>query len=350
MKLSIVVPVYNAQEVLAHTIDSVLSQNWTDIELILVNDGSTDRSGEICRNYAEKEPRIRLVEQENAGVSAARNAGIRAASGDYITFVDADDAVLPEMYTEMLGAMDRADAQLAVCGVAEQTQSGAPLGCTTHAEGVFEGKTAIGTETVSLLQEHLMHSMSNKVYCLSLLRTHKLLVDTSTDLGEDLLFNLQYLRTIERMVFLEPCYFLYIHPDAGSSVTRYRPGKFAMMQKLYRETAAFAHDMGCPEDSRRQARFLFVKWTWSCYFDLYHPSCPLRAKARTLAIQETLETEELQYCAANCRLQGRMDQILAGAIVKKRILRIKLLARGIRFVKIRLGGLYSRMQNKRTNA
>ena len=259
MKLSIVVPVYNAQEVLAHTIDSLLSQNWTDIELILVNDGSTDRSGEICRNYAEKEPRIRLVEQENAGVSAARNAGIRAASGDYITFVDADDAVLPEMYTEMLGAMDRADAQLAVCGVAEQTQSGAPLGCTTHAEGVFEGKTAIGTETVSLLQEHLMHSMSNKVYCLSLLRTHKLLVDTSTDLGEDLLFNLQYLRTIERMVFLEPCYFLYIHPDAGSSVTRYRPGKFAMMQKLYRETAAFAHDMGCPEDSRRQARFLFVK-------------------------------------------------------------------------------------------
>lgn len=185
MKLSIVVPVYNAQEVLAHTIDSLLSQNWTDIELILVNDGSTDRSGEICRNYAEKEPRIRLVEQENAGVSAARNAGIRAASGDYITFVDADDAVLPEMYTEMLGAMDRADAQLAVCGVAEQTQSGAPLGCTTHAEGVFEGKTAIGTETVSLLQEHLMHSMSNKVYCLSLLRTHKLLVDTSTDLGED---------------------------------------------------------------------------------------------------------------------------------------------------------------------
>lgn len=152
------------------------------------------------------------------------------------------------------------------------------------------------------------------------------------------------------MVFLEPCYFLYIHPDAGSSVTRYRPGKFAMMQKLYRETAAFAHDMGCPEDSRRQARFLFVKWTWSCYFDLYHPSCPLRAKARTLAIQETLETEELQYCAANCRLQGRMDQILAGAIVKKRILRIKLLARGIRFVKIRLGGLYSRIQNKRTNA
>ena len=138
MKLSIVVPVYNAQEVLAHTIDSLLSQNWTDIELILVNDGSTDRSGEICRNYAEKEPRIRLVEQENAGVSAARNAGIRAASGDYITFVDADDAVLPEMYTEMLGAMDRADAQLAVCGVAEQTQSGArrsgapptPKGCS----------------------------------------------------------------------------------------------------------------------------------------------------------------------------------------------------------------------------
>lgn len=350
MKLSIVVPVYNAQEILPRTIESLLYQNWMDIELILVNDGSTDQTGEVCRRYAEKEPRIRLIEQKNAGVSAARNTGIRAASGDYITFVDADDAVLPEMYTEMLVAIERTDAQLAVCGVAEQTQSGTLLGRTTHVDGVFEGKTAIGTETISLLQGHLMHSMSNKVYCLSLLRTHQLLVDPSTDLGEDLLFNLQYLRIIERMVFLEPCYFLYIHPDAGSSVTRYRPGKFAMMQKLYRETAAFARDMGCPEDSLQRVRFLFVKWTWSCYFDLYHPSCPMHAKERTLAIRETLETEELQHCAANCHLQGRMDQILASTIVKKRILRIKLLAHGIRFVKIRLGGLYSRMQNKRTHS
>lgn len=90
MKVSIIVPVYNAAPYLRECIDSLVNQTWKDIEVILVNDGSTDASGEICESYLD-DPRVIYYYQVNAGVSAARNAGLDLATGKYICFVDSDD-------------------------------------------------------------------------------------------------------------------------------------------------------------------------------------------------------------------------------------------------------------------
>ena len=91
--LSIIVPVYNVEKYLARCIDSILAQTFTDFELILVDDGSTDNSGEICDEYAGKDPRIIVIHKENGGVSSARNHGLDIARGEYITFVDSDDQI-----------------------------------------------------------------------------------------------------------------------------------------------------------------------------------------------------------------------------------------------------------------
>lgn len=100
--LSVIIPVYNVENHLRKCLDSILNQTFKDLELILVNDGSTDGSATICEEYAEKDTRIKVIHQANSGVSAARNKGIGVATGEYLTFVDSDDWVENTMYEEML--------------------------------------------------------------------------------------------------------------------------------------------------------------------------------------------------------------------------------------------------------
>lgn len=101
--LSVVVPVYNVEKYLAECINSILNQTFKDLEIILVDDGSTDGSGKICDNYASKYPdKIKTIHKSNGGPSSARNIGIDVAVGKYITFVDSDDALLPNMYQELM--------------------------------------------------------------------------------------------------------------------------------------------------------------------------------------------------------------------------------------------------------
>lgn len=95
-KISVIIPVYNAEKYLAETLDSVLNQTFTDFEVIAVNDGSTDNSLNILNEYGNKDSRIKIFSNSNSGVSTARNTGIEKASGEYICFIDADDLIASE--------------------------------------------------------------------------------------------------------------------------------------------------------------------------------------------------------------------------------------------------------------
>ena len=99
--ISVIVPVYNTERFLDRCIQSILTQKHTDLELLLINDGSTDSSGEICDKYARQDSRVRVFHKENQGASSARNTGLDYARGEWVTFVDSDDWIDPEMYYEM---------------------------------------------------------------------------------------------------------------------------------------------------------------------------------------------------------------------------------------------------------
>lgn len=113
--ISVIVPVYNVEAYLSRCVDSILDQSYDNLEVILVNDGSTDTSGAICDAYAAKDSRIRVIHKENGGLSSARNTGIDAATGEYLTFVDSDDWIEAEAYGPMLALMEKNGAEL-VCG------------------------------------------------------------------------------------------------------------------------------------------------------------------------------------------------------------------------------------------
>jgi len=115
--VSVIVPVYNAQLFLRACLDSLLRQELTSYEILCINDGSTDASGEILNEYACKYPQVRHIYQENAGVSAARNAGLKAAHGAYIGFVDADDWIHPDMYRQLCQNLCQYNADISEIGI-----------------------------------------------------------------------------------------------------------------------------------------------------------------------------------------------------------------------------------------
>ncbi len=115
MRVSIIVPIYNVEEYLRETLDCILHQDYQDYELILVDDGSTDGSGAICDEYARQDERVRVIHQPNGGVSAARNTGVAAATGDFIGFVDSDDLIEPNMYATLVRIADEYRADVVQC-------------------------------------------------------------------------------------------------------------------------------------------------------------------------------------------------------------------------------------------
>lgn len=116
-KVSVVVPVYNAEKYLGYCINSILSQTYSNIELILVNDGSTDSSISICNNYALIDDRVKVINIKNSGVSYARNMGIKCASGYYLQFVDSDDVISSNMIETLVQSMELYGKDLVLCGM-----------------------------------------------------------------------------------------------------------------------------------------------------------------------------------------------------------------------------------------
>lgn len=125
--ISVIVPVYRVEKYLPACIDSILNQTFTDFELILVDDGSPDRCPEICDETAKRDARVRVIHQANAGLSAARNAGIEVAHGAWLSFVDSDDYIAPQFYEKLYQTAQRTDADCVMCSVQNVDESGKPI-------------------------------------------------------------------------------------------------------------------------------------------------------------------------------------------------------------------------------
>ena len=144
--ISVIVPIYRVEKYLPACIDSILNQTFTDFELILVDDGSPDRCPEICDETAKRDARVRVIHQANAGLSAARNAGIEVAHGAWLSFVDSDDFPAPDFLETLHDAAVRAGADCALCGVQLTDEAGQKIGQPLSvADGVRTGRSILET-------------------------------------------------------------------------------------------------------------------------------------------------------------------------------------------------------------
>ena len=161
-RISVIVPVYNARRYLETCIASVLSQSYSSLELLLIDDGSTDGSGAICDAWQAKDSRVRVIHTENRGVSSARNTGIETATGDYIAFLDADDALLDEALTTMYGLLLEHGCDIAVCTKLSFNADGTH--CMVDFPATFELWSAKQGLEASLRDHPATYSVWGKLY------------------------------------------------------------------------------------------------------------------------------------------------------------------------------------------
>ncbi|AGK55737.1 glycosyltransferase family 2 protein [Bacillus sp. 1NLA3E] len=161
-KISIIVPVFNVERFIHDCVDSILGQTFKDFELILVNDGSIDRSGDICDEYSKKDDRIIVIHKENGGQSSARNRGIDLAKGDYIGFIDSDDWIDKDMYEVLYKKAIETDTDISACNIIEyQKDSTKRLFCNDSTYQIYDRNSAMNE---IFLNQRLTYSPCNKIY------------------------------------------------------------------------------------------------------------------------------------------------------------------------------------------
>lgn len=211
--ISIIIPVYNVEQYLSDCILSVLNQTYGNIEVILIDDGSTDSSGIICDNFAKKDERVSIYHIKNGGVSKARNLGIKKARGKYIQFVDSDDTVEPNMVEDLLKNLIETNSDLSICGYTKVKRSG--LVDVTPREGVYEFNDFINFMKYWLI-DPIIGSPCNKLFQRKIILDNEIEYEPNICYAEDYLFNIRYLANINRISVLANCYYKYNHLVEGS--------------------------------------------------------------------------------------------------------------------------------------
>ena len=221
-RVSVIVPIYNAGHYLEACINSISGNTYQNLQIILVNDGSTDQSGEICDKFAENDRRIVVIHQPNAGIVAARNAGLCIASGDYISFVDADDQIAPGFYAKMVAAIENENADIAACEYRHKEvdllkDSNITPPCSKTVFTTYEDQLSVLTCAPSIRNVTWTGCFVwNKLY-----RTDRITEPFKKEclMGEDLRFNYEYIKISNKMVVLaEGLYFYRIHEESITGV------------------------------------------------------------------------------------------------------------------------------------
>ena len=194
-KVSVIVPAYNAEKYLEACLDSICEQTYPVLEILVVDDGSKDLTASIIRSRAEQDARIIPYYNENHGVSYSRNFGLEHCTGEYVTFVDADDLVAPDFIAQMIHDLEEADADIAVIGVAKSK--------LFEPEMFTNGVTSTYEESEMLKQVFGAFEgfVCNKLYRKSLLQTKSIRLEQSIAVCEDLLFNVIYLLNCKKAVY-----------------------------------------------------------------------------------------------------------------------------------------------------
>ncbi len=201
-KISVIIPVYNVEQYIEECLDSLLNQTYKNLEIICIDDGSTDRSGWICDQYVKKDSRIKVIHQKNSGAGAARNKGLDIASGDYIAFVDSDDYIEKNMYEELYNALIFNNAQIAGCETISLFQDKINYPNTTGKEMIFSG-----VDFLALSSKHWKYYiMVNKLFSRAVVGNMRF---PEKNVIDDGFFTYQIIARAARVVWCDKAFYFY---------------------------------------------------------------------------------------------------------------------------------------------
>ncbi len=221
--ISVIMPVYKVEKYVAKAIESILNQSFQSFEFIIVDDGTPDKSGEICEAYAQKDNRIKVIHQKNSGAPAARNKAMEQACGKYYYFMDSDDWAEPQMLQDMYEEAERTNAQLVITGFYIDTYYGENEKFTqlqTECEMEFKTQKDFREKAHLLFDKNLLYSPWNKLYSAKYMIENKLKFPNTW--MDDFPFVLSFIRDVERVAFIPKAYYHFVRARAESETARYK--------------------------------------------------------------------------------------------------------------------------------
>lgn len=306
MKYSVIIPIYNAEKTLARCLDSILRQPFSDYELLLINDGSGDGSGEISAAYARRYPQIRYFPKENGGVSSARNLGLEQAKGEYILFVDSDDYVSADYFASLSSALKNDTADLLMYGYSNFG------GVSTEWDtGEFyeDSEIGIAERVSSTVQQYLFSSLWSKVFKKQIIEQYNMRFGNDLAIGEDQAFIFTYAMHIRSIGSIEDHLYNVDVSDGNSLSRKARPYLTEQLMEVNRRMyAAYQAVPHAPEAAKHYEAAL----SWMTYRSVYS-SCKELLKFDLSAKQRRQEIRKIckLYRAEHVRPVGWKCRIIA---------------------------------------
>lgn len=302
MLVSVIMPVYKVEEYLPRAVESVLHQTLKDMELILVDDGSPDRSGAICDAFAQKDSRVRVLHQKNMGAPAARNAAIEISRGKYRFFCDADDWMEEDMLEKMVALAEEAQAELVICGFTIDTEvPSIHFGKSANQAGMYrqvlKADDALYTtaeefrrNAAALFDNNLLYTPWNKLY--SAQRMDRLHIRFPETFWDDFPFNLHYLRDVRRVAVTSGVYYHFTRARGESETAKYVPKMYEKREeedRWLRELYAYWGLQG--EADREFLARRYAERLVGCIENLTSPQCTLPPQEKLTQIRDMLGTK-----------------------------------------------------------
>ncbi|MEI4829868.1 glycosyltransferase [Bacillus sp. FJAT-53711] len=299
--VSIIVPVYNAEQYLRKCINSLLNQSYKNIEIILVNDGSTDNSGKICDEYALENEKVKVIHQKNSGPSITRNVGIDAANGVYIQFVDSDDYIEPNMTEEMVNNMNE-QVELVICSyrsffLLEGNNNIRNHTCPINGKYSYsEFMQCFG----ELFRNTFINQLWNKLYVTELIKNNNLRFKENLNMGEDLLFNLEYIKECNYISSTDKYLYNYLIISNSSLTVSFKENLFEIEQMLFNRIKEFLIESNYYDGKNKElVKIGYAESCINCLEHLFHMnsnlSSALKKEQISNIINDNFTRENISY-------------------------------------------------------
>lgn len=334
--LSVIIPAYNVAQFLPRALDSLLGQTESDFELIVVNDGSTDKTGAICDQYAAQDVRVRVVHQTNEGAHAARNAGIALATGTYLYFMDGDDWAEPDMLAAMRAVAEKTNADLIVFGFYIDTYHGKGKPTRerkTLSDAFYPDATSFRRAAAALFDQNLLYPPWNKLYKTSRVRAENILFRKTK--WDDFPFNWEYVRDVQTVAVDARAFYHFIRGLRLSETSGYFSG---MREKREEEHAALVElytHWGLSNDpsAREFLARRYVERTFGVLENIACKNSPLSAREKRMEMKDVIQSRAVRKGLAYAKPHSMHMKIMLKTIAAGYTWPTYCLARTISFVK-----------------
>ncbi|MBO4693990.1 MAG: glycosyltransferase family 2 protein [Clostridia bacterium] len=288
-KVSVIIPVYNVEDRIGLCIESVTNQSYDNTEIVLIDDGSTDKSGIICDSYAESDARIKVIHKENGGVSDARNQGIKCSTGDYIMFLDGDDTLDTNTIESCINEIKNGDFDIAVFGYhmfLQKNNMAEYQNDVTYEAALLNNKQQVEQEFGYCYKKGVYDFITDKIFKASIIKNNNLMFNGYFNTGgEDAVFMISLLPFINSIKITPYAFYNYYRRENESMTKSFHPEKFSR----YIRRLDILHDImckfNCPDISFLADEYCKY-FLWS-YEDLFLKSCKMNKFQRLHYIKNT---------------------------------------------------------------